>query len=300
MNAPVADLSYASATALVALIRRREISPTQLVRHTLDRIERFDGTVNAVVRLDAEGALAAAADIAERLAHGDDLGPLSGLPVLVKDAEDTAGLPTSRGTLAYRDAPAATRDTVHVSRLRAAGAIVVGKTNMPPMGAGIFTGNDAFGITRNPWNPERSPGGSSGGSAAAVAAGYVALATAGDGGGSTRIPAALSGVVGLKPSRGRIPQGPARILAWPRNTVLGAVTRTVRDTALHLDVAAGHHPADPDSLPAPGMSYRECADRPLPRLRVGVLHTLGVTNPQAETLRAVDDAAGTLRDHGHV
>ncbi|MEV1035459.1 MULTISPECIES: amidase [unclassified Streptomyces] len=293
------NLSYASAADLLALMQRRELSPTELMHHTLDRIGKLDGAINSVVRLDAERALAEAADATERIARGAGTGPLTGLPLLVKDAEDAAGFPTSHGTRAFRDAPPATRDTIHVGRLREAGAIVIGRTNMPPMGAGIHTANDAFGITRNPWNTERSPGGSSGGSAAAVAAGLVALATAGDGGGSTRIPAALCGVIGLKPSRGRIPQGPSRFPVWPRHTVLGAITRTVRDAALHLDIAAGHHPADPDSLPAPGLSYQACVDGAVPRLRVGVLRTLGVADPRPEILEAVDRAADDLRGHGH-
>ncbi|WP_328332597.1 amidase [Streptomyces sp. NBC_00455] len=297
---PATDLSYASATALLDLMHRRELSPTELMRHTLERIERLDSDLNSVVRLDPERALAEAAEATGRLAQGDqEPGPLTGLPILVKDNEDAIGFPTSHGTSAFRDAPPATRDTVHVARLRAAGAIIIGKTNMPPLGAGIHTANDAFGISRNPWNPELSPGGSSGGSAAAVAAGFVALATGGDGGGSTRVPAALCGAVGLKPTRGRIPQGPSRFPNWPRNTVLSSMTRTVRDAALHLDLAAGHHPADPFSLPAPGLSYLQCADRAVPRLRVGVLHTLGVAEPQPAIRRAVDHAADTLRHHGH-
>ncbi|MBD0672098.1 amidase [Streptomyces sp. CBMA156] len=309
------DLSYAPATELLALMRRRALSPVELMTHTLDRIRTHDGALNSVVRLDAERALAQAADAAERIARDEPaLGPLTGLPVLVKDGEDAAGLPTSHGTRAFRDNPPAAHDSLHVARLRAAGAIIVGKTNMPPMGAGVHTANEAFGTTRNPWNTALSPGGSSGGSAAAVAAGLVALATAGDGGGSTRIPAALCGVVGLKPSRGRIPQGPARTTHWPRNTVLGCVTRTVRDTALHLDIAAGHHPADPFSLPAPGSSYLggidafaegldasaalDRSERGPRRLRVRVMRTFGVAEPTPPQLAALERAADTLRAQG--
>ncbi|MFF2954902.1 amidase [Kitasatospora sp. NPDC057965] len=294
----VTDLSYASATELLALMRRRALSPVELMHHTLDRIRTHDGALNSVVRLDAERALAEAADATERIARDDAaLGALTGLPVLVKDGEDAAGLPTSHGTRAFRDNPPAAHDNLHVARLRAAGAIIVGKTNMPPMGAGVHTANEAFGTTRNPWDTTLSPGGSSGGSAAAVAAGLVALATAGDGGGSTRIPAALCGVVGLKPSRGRIPQGPARTTHWPRNTVLGCVTRTVRDTALHLDVAAGHHPADPYSLPAPAAPYLDALDRPVRRpqeLRVRVMRTFGVAEPAQPQLAALERTVDTL------
>ncbi|MFF7456510.1 amidase [Kitasatospora sp. NPDC008115] len=296
------DLSYASATELLALLRSRALSPVELMNHTLDRIDTHDGVLNSVVRLDAERALAEAADAAGRIARDEPgLGPLTGLPVLVKDGEDVAGLPTSHGTRAFRDNPPAERDSLHVARLRVAGAIIIGKTNMPPMGAGVHTANEAFGTSRNPWNTALSPGGSSGGSAAAVAAGLVALATAGDGGGSTRIPAALCGTVGLKPSRGRIPQGPARSTHWPRNTVLGCVTRTVRDTALHLDVAAGHHPADPFSLPAPAVPYLDALDRPaegLREIRIRVMRTFGVARPAPEQLAALERTVSTLWDLG--
>ncbi|MEU5979978.1 amidase [Streptomyces sp. NPDC047315] len=293
------DLSFASATELTTLMRRRELSPDELMRHTLDRIETADAELNSVVALDPERARAEAAAMTARIARGDDIGPLAGLPVLVKDLEDAQGFVTSRGTSAYRDSPPAARDGIQVARLRAAGALIIGKTNVPPIGAGVHTANEAFGITRNPWDPERSPGGSSGGAAAAVAAGLVALGTAGDGGGSTRIPAALCGVVGLKPSRGRIPHGPHRLPNWPQHACLSGMARTVRDTALHLDVAAGHHPADPYSLPAPAISYAGSLDTPLPVLRVGVLRTLGITAPRPEMLHALERTAVLLRDHGH-
>lgn len=293
------DLSYASATELTALIRRRALSPEELMRHTLDRIQTADAALNSVVALDPERALTEAAALTARLARGEDPGPLAGLPVLVKDLEDAAGFPTSRGTSAYRHSPPATRDSIHVARLRAAGALVIGKTNLPPIGAGVHTANDAFGVTRNPWNQELSPGGSSGGAAAAVAAGLVALGTGGDGGGSTRIPAALCGIVGLKPSRGRIPQGPSRMPCWPQHACLSGMARTVRDTALHLDVAAGHHPTDPNSLPAPAASYLDSLDKPMPPLRVGVLRTLGISAPRPEMLHALERSAGLLREQGH-
>ncbi|MFB7755473.1 amidase [Streptomyces sp. NPDC056121] len=293
------DLSFASATELTALIRRRELSPEELMRHTLDRIETADKDLNSVVALDPERARAEAAALTARIARGEDTGPLAGLPVLVKDLEDALGFPTSRGTSAYRDSPPATHDSVHVARLRAAGALIIGKTNLPPIGAGVHTANNAIVISRNPRNPERTPGGSSGGAAAAVAAGLVALGTAGDGGGSTRIPAALCGIVGLKPSRGRIPQGPSRQPCWPQHACLSGMARTVRDTALHLDVAAGHHVADPNSLPAPTTPYSDSLDEPLPTLRVGVLRTLGIATPHPEMLHALERTARLLRDHGH-
>ncbi|MFG3041934.1 amidase [Streptomyces sp. NPDC048330] len=293
------DLSHATATELVALVKGGELSPRELADHTLDRIATVDPALNAVVALDPERTRAEADALTERLARGEQAGPLAGLPVLVKDLEDAAGFPTTRGTRALRDAPPATRDSLHVARLRAAGALIIGKTNTPPAGAGVHTANDAFGVTRNPWDPARSPGGSSGGAAAAVAAGLVALGTASDGGGSTRIPAALCGLPGLKPSRGRIPQGPASMPNWPQNTCPSGMARTVRDTALHLDVAAGHHARDPFSLPAPSGSYLDALDTPLPKLRVGVLTTLGVASPRPEMLAALERVAALLRGEGH-
>ncbi|MFE0204430.1 amidase [Streptomyces sp. NPDC058985] len=293
------DLTHASATELVALVKAGALSPRELTDHTLGRIAAVDPALNSVVALDPERARAEADALTERLARGEGTGPLAGLPVLVKDLEDAAGFPTSRGTSGFRDAPPAAGDSVHVARLRAAGALIIGKTNTPPVGAAIHTANDAFGTTRNPWNPERSPGGSSGGAAAAVAAGLVALGTASDGGGSTRIPAALCGLPGLKPSRGRIPQGPLRMPNWPQNSCPSGMARTVRDTALHLDVAAGHHPCDPFSLPAPTGSYLAALDTPLPALRVGVLTTLGVARPRPEMVAALERVAALLRAEGH-
>ncbi|WP_354598280.1 amidase [Streptomyces sp. JL1001] len=293
------DLNHASATELLALVRDGALSPRELADHTLDRIAAVDPALNAVVALDPERTRAEADALAERLARGEQVGPLAGLPVLVKDLEDAAGFPTTRGTSALRDAPPVTRDSFHVARLRAAGALIIGKTNTPPVGAGVHTANDAFGVTRNPWDPARSPGGSSGGAAAAVAAGLVALGTASDGGGSTRIPAALCGLPGLKPSRGRIPQGPVRMPNWPQNTCPTGMARTVRDTALHLDVAAGHHARDPHSLPAPPDSYLHALDTPLPKLRVGVLTTLGVAAPRPEMLAALERVTALLRGEGH-
>ena len=293
------ELSFASATELAARIRSRDLSPTELMRHTLDRIARVNGELNAVIQLDEERAVTEAAAATERIARGEDPGPLAGLPLLVKDLEDAAGFPTTKGTKAFRQAAPAGTDSIHVARLRAAGAIVIGKTNTPPLGAAIHTDNDAFGLSRNPWDPTRSPGGSSGGSAAAVAAGLAPLATAGDGGGSTRIPAALCGIPGLKPTRGRIPQGPTAKADWTHHACPSPMTRTVRDAALHLDIAAGYHRADPFSLPDPARPFSTALDDPLPRLRIAVNRTLGVANPEPAVLHALDRAVDVLRDLGH-
>jgi Asp-tRNA(Asn)/Glu-tRNA(Gln) amidotransferase A subunit family amidase len=293
------DLAFASATELLTRIREHALSPLELMTATLDRIASVNGALNALVTLDQQEALSRAAVMTERLARGDDIGALAGLPLAVKDLEDAAGFPTTYGTIAFRDEPAAASDSIHVGRLRAVGAIVIGKTNTSPMGAALDTMNDAFGATVNPWNPDRSPGGSSGGSAAAVSAGLVPMATGGDGGGSARVPAALCGLPGLKPTRGRIPDGPATTPNWPHHSCLTALTRTVHDVALYLDIVAGYHPADPYSLPDPGLSYVESLARPQRPLRIGVCRTFGITTPEPAILAAIDQAAEVLRAEGH-
>ena len=292
------DLDFASAEPLAARIRAKEISPLELMEHTLARIEALNPALNAFVALDAEGARAEAAKQTERLAHGEDLGPLGGLPLGVKDLEHAAGLPTTFGSSVFRD-HRAERDDIHIERLRKAGAIVIGKTNAPEFGYTAFTDNDLFGPTLNPWNPERTPGGSSGGSAAALAAGMVPLATASDGGGSIRIPACYCGLYGLKTSFGRVPIGPRPLRGWLDFGVYGPLTRCVRDAALYLDQIAGPHPADPDSLPAPEDSYLRRLEEPLPRLRIAFNRTLGVTDLQPDVEREVERAVDTFRDLGH-
>src|SRR5205823_11644205 len=201
------------------------------------------------------------------IARGDDPGPLAGVPFGVKDLEDCAGLPTSHGSLLYKGRPPVAADSIHVGRLRAAGAVPVGKTAAPEFGAIAYTSTPAWGTTRNPWNLERTPGGSSGGSAAAVAAGLVPFCTASDGGGSTRIPASFTGLFGMKPSYGRIPHPRA---ALSQTTCVGALTTTVADAARHLDVAAGPDDRDRASLPPPTVSYERAAEE----LDVGGLRAL--------------------------
>src|SRR5262249_41845315 len=211
-------------------------SAVELMRMTLERIDAVNPRLNAFVSLrPAEQSLAAAERIAERLAHGEDVGPLAGLPLGVKDLEDTIGLPNTHGSLVFKD-NRSDFDTIQVERLKRAGAIVIGKTNTPEFGYTAFTTNRVFGATRNPWNLERTPGGSSGGSSSAVAGGLVALSTASDGGGSVRIPASYTGLFGLKPSQGRIPWGPEEMLRGSACIVSGPLTRAVADAALWLDV----------------------------------------------------------------
>ena len=235
-------------------VRKGERRAVEVLDEVLANIERGNERLNAFVHVDEGIARRAAEAVDAAVARGDDPGPLAGVPFGVKDLEDCAGMPTSHGSLLYKDRGPVAEDSVHVARIRAAGGVPVGKTAAPEFGTLSFTKTKAFGVTRNPWNPARTPGGSSGGTAAAVAAGIIPFGTASDGGGSTRIPGGFSGLYGFKASFGRIPSpGPDGSLT----TSLGALTTTVADSARHLDVAAGPHDDDRMSLPPAGLSYEQ-------------------------------------------
>src|SRR3990170_3973807 len=233
---------------LADAVRTRRVSARELVERCLSRIERLDPGLNAVVALRGPQALAEAAALDERTARGEDLGPLGGVPFLVKDIEDLTGLPTTYGSLLFRDAPPAIRDGLIPSRLRSAGAVPIGKTNTPEFAAEGFTSNLLFGTTRDPWGPEWSPGGSSGGSGAAIAAGLAPIATATDTGGSIRIPAAFCGLAGIKPTNGVI--GRDLRLWWQDLTTCGPLAPDIDDLRLLLLVEAGPVAGDPTALPA--------------------------------------------------
>ena len=269
----------------------------ELVAEALARIEATQPTLNAFRHLRPEAALAEADEADRRLAAGERL-PLLGVPVAVKDDTDVAGMPTYFGC--DGDLPPATSDSEAVRRLRAAGAVVVGKTNSCELGQWPFTEGPAFGATRNPWNTAHTPGGSSGGSAAAVAAGLVPAALGSDGAGSVRIPAAWTHLVGIKPQRGRISVHPWSD-AFQGLTVNGPLARTVADAALLLDAVAGAHPDDPHRPPAVGASA--AARRDPGRLRIAVAFrpplTLTRAAPHPEVRRAVSALAETLARLGH-
>ncbi len=227
---------------------------------------------------------------------------MQGLPVGVKDLEDVAGLPTTYGSVPFKDYRPA-KDSVQVARLKAAGAIILGKTNTPEFGYTGLTKNRIFGVTRNPWNLERTPGGSSGGSSAAIASGMVPLVTASDGGGSIRIPACYVGAFGMKPTFGRIPVGPLiaerPMLPWIDTVCYGPLTRTVRDAALFLDAVAGPDPSDPETLPAAGHSYLETLEAFPTTLRIAVSPGLGYARVQHDVRREVEAAIDVFRRLGH-
>jgi Asp-tRNA(Asn)/Glu-tRNA(Gln) amidotransferase A subunit family amidase len=232
---------------LADAVRTRGVAARELVATALERIEALDDGIGAVVARRDEGALAEADDVDRRVAGGEDPGPLAGVPCLIKDIEDLVGIPTTHGSLLFRDAPPAAEDGLMASRLRAAGAIPVGKANTPEFASQGFTANRLFGSTRNPWAPAWSPGGSSGGSGAAVIAGLVPIATATDTGGSIRIPAAFCGLVGIKPTTGLIDRDPA--LCWPDLTTCGPLAATVDDLRLLLQVEANRERLEPRGLP---------------------------------------------------
>jgi Asp-tRNA(Asn)/Glu-tRNA(Gln) amidotransferase A subunit family amidase len=227
------------------------------VRLALDRIDKLNPDLNAVIALRGDEAIAEAKAIDARNHSSAELGPLAGVPLLVKDLEDVAGMRTTQGSVVFADAPLAAADGLVPARLRAAGAIVVGKTNLPEFAAEGFTSNLLFGTTRNPWGLEWSPGGSSGGSAAALASGMALIATATDGGGSIRIPAAFCGLVGIKPTNGVIGRRP--IPDWIDLSTDGPFATTVADLRLLLSIESGPVPGDPTALPAP---YQSAGGKP--------------------------------------
>jgi amidase len=279
------DLAFAGAARQAEMVRKGEISARELVELYLERIERLEPDLNAFRKVMAERALADAQQADARRGAGDER-PLLGVPIAVKDTEDVAGEPTGWGTAA-RGGPAA-RDSHLVSSLRAAGAVIIGKTNMPELAIMGETEGPAFGVTRNPWDADRSPGGSSGGSAAAVAAGMCAAATGSDGAGSLRIPAANCGLVGLKPQRDRISLAPLEG-HWYGLGAVGFVTRTVADTAQLLDAAVDG-----------GKSYAEAARRAPGGLRIALsLKPPGPARVDAEVRKSVRGVGHALRGLGH-
>ena len=292
------DVAFAGAAKQAEMVRAGEVSPRELVQLCLDRIERLDPQLNSFRKVLAEKALLEAEQAEARLKSGEER-PLLGVPVAIKDEVDVAGEINTHGTDAF--AEPAKQDSEVVRRLRAAGAIVVGLTLLPEMAICGFTESATYGVTRNPWNPQRSPGGSSGGSAAAVAAGLVPIASAGDGGGSIRLPAASCGLFGLKPQRGRISLAPHREF-WNGLSVNGCLSRNVVDTALWLDITAGGS-EEPGAPQPPRRSFVEAARTPPGKLRVA----WSTKPPRAAAPPTVDgivrdavaEMAGVLSGLGH-
>jgi aspartyl-tRNA(Asn)/glutamyl-tRNA(Gln) amidotransferase subunit A len=292
------DFRRTTVAALAADVAAGRVAARELVQVALDRIESVDPQVNAFVAVDGDAALAEAAAIDERIASGEQVGPLAGIPIGVKDLEDVAGFRTTQGSAIYADSPPATADSALVERLRASGCVVVGKTNTPELGHKADTTNPLFGSTRNPWNLERTAGGSSGGSAAALAAGLVPLCTGSDGGGSIRIPSAVCGLSGMKPSLGRVPMGGAKPPGWADLSTKGPMARTVRDITLALDAVVGPEATDLRSLPMPDASWtRSLQDLHAPR-KIGWSPTLGYAKVDSEVAAICQAAVDRLADLG--
>ncbi|MGY1622518.1 amidase [Geodermatophilus sp. SYSU D00965] len=273
MTSSTDELCLRPATELAALIRSRQLSARELSDACLDRIERLDRQVNAVVTLDAEGARAAADAADAALAAGEEVGPLHGLPVAHKDTHATAGMRTTWGSPLHRDT-VPEQDELVVARLRAAGTVRLGKTNTPEFAAGSHTFNTLFGVTHNPYRHGLSAGGSSGGAAAALAAGFVPVAEGSDMGGSLRNPAAFCNVVGLRPTPGRVPVWPTSI-GWSQLSVQGPMGRTVADVALVLSAIAGPDRRVPIALDDPGAPFAAALPERLDGLRVAWAPDLG-------------------------
>ena len=273
-------------------MRAGETKAVDLLERALTAIDVGNEALNAFVHVDGDLARRAAEAVDAKVAAGEDPGPLAGVPFGIKDLEDCAGMPTSHGSLLYKGRPPVENDSVHVGRLRAAGAVPVGKTAAPEFGTLNFTKTRAWGVTRNPWDTTRTPGGSSGGSAAAVAAGIIPFATASDGGGSTRIPASFSGLVGIKASYGRVPNpGPNA----SQTTSLGALFTAVTDAARHLDVAAGPDDHDRTTLPPSAVFYEQAVESlDVTGLRARWSLDLGFAVVDPEVAAIVEQAAQVL------
>jgi Asp-tRNA(Asn)/Glu-tRNA(Gln) amidotransferase A subunit family amidase len=278
------DLAWRSALEIAALIRDKQLSPVELTAALLSRIEALDPRLNAFRLVTAAAARAAAREAEIAFRKREPLGPLHGVPMSLKDVLYTRGTRTTGGSRLFADL-VPEEDTVAVGRLKAAGAVVLGKTNTSEFGHKALTDNPLFGVTRNPWDVGRTPGGSSGGGAAAVAAGLGPVALGTDGGGSVRIPAAFCGLVGLKPSFGRVPLVPG-FPGWEHVGTIGPLTRTVRDAAAVLDVISGGDDRDRASLPREAESYLGACDQPVRGLHVAWTPDLGYA--------AVDDSVAEI------
>jgi amidase len=289
------ELALLDATAQAELVRTKALSPLELVDRAIDRIEALNPKLNAVISTRFEEA--------RREARGGRMpdGPFHGVPFLLKDLDAySAGDPYHCGIRALREADWKAQGDSHLAaKFRAAGVIFLGKTNTPELGLAVTTEPAAYGVSRNPWNPAHSTGGSSGGSAAAVASGMVPAAHASDGGGSIRIPASECGLVGLKPSRGRVSLGPDYGEYWAGMVISSVVTRSVRDTAAMLDAICEPMPGDPYVAPAPARPFRSEIGADPGRLRVGMLRGLSAFAIHEDCRQAVEAGRIALERLGH-
>ena len=288
-------LHWWTARDLAGAICRRELSASEVVAWHLDRIAELNPQINAIVSLRPEAALEEADAADRRAANGEPLGPLHGLPIAIKDLEDTAGIRTTYGSVAFAQ-HVPTADSLVVARLKAAGAIVIGKTNTPEFGVGSHTFNEVFGATRNPWAPDLSAGGSSGGAGAALAAGLIPIADGSDHGGSIRNPASFNNVVGLRPTPGLVPDSGTGDI-WDTASVVGPMARTVGDLALMLTAISAPDPGSPLSHGDPTLFAGELHGE-LAGLRVAWCPDVGGLPIEPEVMAVLDEARGRLEALG--
>lgn len=286
------ELNSLSAYELRQKIGSKQISPVEVMQASIARIERINPAINAICATDFDGALDAARKAESAVMKGESLGPLHGLPLGVKDLQDTKGLLTTFGNIQYRNNVPA-KDNAMVARLRQAGAIVTAKTNVPDMGAGANTRNAVWGATGNPFNPSLNAGGSSGGSAAALATDMLPLCTGSDTGGSLRIPASICGVVGFRPTPGVVPNDD-RSLGWSAISVLGPMGRTVSETAFLMASSVGRHEDDPLSVDVDPGSFWPLRPADLSQLRVAVVEDFGACAVDADIRKTFRDRVKAL------
>ncbi|MFQ5860557.1 MAG: amidase [Dehalococcoidia bacterium] len=292
------ELVFTPAWQLRDLIRSRQLSPVELTEQLLRRIEALNPRLNAYLTVCAEEALAAAREAEAAVVRGGELGPLHGLPISIKDMELTRGIRTTIGSLVYQDL-VPQEDSVVAERVRRSGAIILGKTNTPEFGMSGTTENRLGDACRNPWDPERTSGGSSGGAGAALAAGLCSLATGSDGGGSIRIPSSLCGLYGIKPTQGRVPRaGGVGKPAFSSYAQAGPMARTVRDAALLLQVLAGPDRRDPVCLWEEPPDFVAAAAQPARGLRLAWSPDLGYAAVEPEVTRIASEAALVFQQLG--
>ena len=292
------DLAMMSASDLIAQYRRKTLSPVEVTEAVLDRIERCDPAINAICHLDPDTTRAAARESEARWQAGTPAGLVDGVPTTIKDALLTRGWPTRRGSRTTPGDGPWDEDGAATARLRAHGAVLVGKTTTPEFGWKGVTDSPLTGITRNPWNPERTPSGSSGGAAAACAVGMGALHVGTDGAGSIRMPAAFTGIYGLKPSFGRVPIYPMNM----PGTIIhhGPMTRTVADAALMLNVINEPDPRDWTALPYDSRDWRVGLEDGVQGLRIAYSRNFGYVDVDPEVAALVENAAGVFADLGAI
>jgi len=292
------DFLSESVADIAGRVNGGQQSAREVTEHAIARIEALNPTLNAFVAWDGDDALAQADAIDARVAAGEAIGPLAGVPVGVKDLEGVAGYTTSFGSALSADDPPATEDSLHVARLRAAGAVIMGKTNTPEYGHKGATDNIPFGSTANPWSDRHSPGGSSGGTGAAIASGMVPLGTGSDGGGSIRIPASLCGLSGLKPETARVPITGRTMPGSGLLSCNGPMGRRTIDTAVALDAVSGPDGRDPLSLPKPERSLTEAVRTAEVPERVVWSPTMGFAKVDAEVMASCTAAVEALAAAG--